>query len=84
MVFPPPLSSLNENEVEIQRSEILRAIRENGRFRLYLVVPSKTNEEKGQDKVEESCKYRVTEQGLRRCQDVAHHHGWRQPCVTTR
>ncbi|KAL4317966.1 hypothetical protein GQ457_18G007460 [Hibiscus cannabinus] len=85
-------------KVEIQRCEILRAIRENGRFRLYLVrshqdhvVPSKTNEEKGQDKVEESWKYRVTEEGLKRCQDVAHqdhhhhhHHGWRQPCVTTR
>ncbi|KAK8605176.1 hypothetical protein V6N13_082628 [Hibiscus sabdariffa] len=89
-------------KVKIQRSEILRAIRENGRLRLYLlrshqddVVPSKINEEKGEEKVEESWKYRVTEEGLRRCQDVAmnhhqdhhhhhHHQGWRQPCVTTR
>ncbi|XP_012476626.1 protein FANTASTIC FOUR 3 [Gossypium raimondii] len=116
-LFPPPLSSLNENgqpcfylkpvrkdgrleltEVKIQRPDILHAVRENGRLRLHLFrshndqdISSKINEEK-EEKVEESWKHRVTEDGLKRCQeqvmnhhqDHHHNHGWRQPCVTTR
>lgn len=113
-LFPPPLSSLNENgqpcfylrpvrkdgrleltEVKIQRPEILHAVRENGRLRLHLLrshtdqdISAKINEEKEEEKVEESWKHRVTEDGLKRCQeqvmDHHHNHGWRQPCVTTR
>ncbi|GMI94522.1 hypothetical protein HRI_003121500 [Hibiscus trionum] len=87
---------LELTEVKIQRPESLRAMRVDGRLKLYFLsghgIPSKISEEKGQDIVEESWKNRVTEEGLKRCQEVAmkhhhqdhHHQGWRQPCVITR
>ncbi|MBA0827188.1 hypothetical protein Goarm_011983, partial [Gossypium armourianum] len=66
---------LELTEVKVQRPDILHAVRENGRLRLHLFrshndqdISSKINEEK-EEKVEESWKHRVTEDGLKRCQE---------------